>query len=312
MNHNRNDDRSSMQLVDGRTLSYRSNGPEDGPVVFFFHGSGSSSDGLHLARRTGQRGMRLISPARPGMGASSFDPDRKLVDWADDIEQLADRLEVDRFSVLGFSGGAPYAGAVAGALPDRVVHASLLSCGGPFDFDDALSGMAGPNRMTWFLADRAPAVLRFFLGRQAKAVDHKPETLIKNMIRGLRGADRAAVEALSQPDRLSFFVEPMAEALEQGPAGLVHDMAVLRRPWGFDPGTIRAPVHLWHGVDDSSAPIAMARRLSEVIPDCRTQLLAGEGHLSVILRYIDQALDRLLAAPSIDDPTDGGTIDRGP
>ncbi len=54
------------------------------------------------------------------MGLSDFEPGRKILDWPNDVIQLADALEIDRFGVEGVSGGGPYAAACAYKIPDRL------------------------------------------------------------------------------------------------------------------------------------------------------------------------------------------------
>ena len=52
---------------------------------------------------------------------------RKLLDWAPLVSELADFLNLERFRVLGISGGAPYAYALAWAMPERVRVVAVVS-----------------------------------------------------------------------------------------------------------------------------------------------------------------------------------------
>ncbi len=63
--------------------------------------------------------VRLLSFNRPGYGASTDGP-TTLRSVARDILTLADEWNLDRFPVLGASGGGPYALAAAATAPDRV------------------------------------------------------------------------------------------------------------------------------------------------------------------------------------------------
>src|SRR5262249_4305181 len=73
-------------------------------------------------------GFRIISPDRPGISGSSLQPDRKLADWPRVIEQVLDQLGIGEFRVLAISGGAPYAYAMAAAIPERVLAIAIV-CG---------------------------------------------------------------------------------------------------------------------------------------------------------------------------------------
>ncbi len=58
-------------------------------------------------------GVRVITPDRPGCGRSDFQPGRRIEAWPSDVAALVDHLQLGRFAVLGFSGGTPYAIALA-------------------------------------------------------------------------------------------------------------------------------------------------------------------------------------------------------
>src|SRR5205085_7749365 len=62
-----------------------------------------------------------------GFGRSSFQRDRRLLDWPRDVTALANQLEWERFTVMGISGGGPYSLACAYALPERVDRAVCVS-----------------------------------------------------------------------------------------------------------------------------------------------------------------------------------------
>ena len=114
----------TLTLKDGRALGFAECGDPLEMPVFYFHASGSSrlerpADESILA----ELGIRFITTDRPGHGLSDPQPERKLLDWPDDVSQLADHLSVDRFYVMGWSaGGAPALGRQAGA-PFRAAQA---------------------------------------------------------------------------------------------------------------------------------------------------------------------------------------------
>jgi len=72
---------STLNLPDGRTLGYADLGEPDGPLVVHFHGAPSSR--LEVAAYDDefrQRGVRVVSPERPGYGLSSPLPGRQRED----------------------------------------------------------------------------------------------------------------------------------------------------------------------------------------------------------------------------------------
>lgn len=122
----------TIKLKDGRILAYEKYGDPKGKPFFYFHGwPASRLSGKHVAKAAEKLKLRLISPDRPGIGFSTFKPNRKLLDWPDDIIQLADHLGIKKFSVAGSSGGGPYVLACAYKIPDRLVSAAVIAGLGP-------------------------------------------------------------------------------------------------------------------------------------------------------------------------------------
>ncbi|MCH7901874.1 MAG: alpha/beta fold hydrolase [Acidobacteria bacterium] len=121
-------DASYVQLSDGRQVGYQEYGDRDGRPVFFFHGwIGSRLDfgpNDDIAR---ELGMRVIAVDRPGCGSSDFQQDRRLLDWPDDVSEVADALGFEQFAVCGHSFGGPYVAACAHQLADRITSAAIVA-----------------------------------------------------------------------------------------------------------------------------------------------------------------------------------------
>ena len=119
----------TILLQDGRRLGYDEYGPPDGKPLFYFHGTPSSRKDWPALGNQGlpeKLGVRVIVADRPGMGLSDFQPERRIADWPADVVALADTLELERFSVLGYSGGGPYAVACAHTMAST--HRRFSSC----------------------------------------------------------------------------------------------------------------------------------------------------------------------------------------
>ena len=91
-----------------------------------------------------ERGLRLIGIDRPGYGNAPAEPNRSLCSVVEATAALMDDLGVDRFAVIGVSGGGPYALACGAFLPDRVV--AVVSGAGSSGFDKAVDGAASSPR----------------------------------------------------------------------------------------------------------------------------------------------------------------------
>jgi hypothetical protein len=86
--------------------------------------------------------VRLIVSDRPGIGLLQFKPGRKVTDWPDDVMELADQLEIGRFSVLGVSGRCPYSLVCA----MRIASVGIVSGIGPHHIHGLTDG-ANPNNL---------------------------------------------------------------------------------------------------------------------------------------------------------------------
>ncbi|HKI16604.1 MAG TPA: alpha/beta fold hydrolase, partial [Isosphaeraceae bacterium] len=132
----------------GRKLEVQEYGDPAGHPVFFFHGLiGSHHQASYVAEQAEREGLRIIAPNRPGVGRSEFVSRQSGLDAVDDIEDVASALEIDELSVIGISGGAPYALAASCRLGRRVRTVTIISGMGPIQLPGALHGMDRRRRL---------------------------------------------------------------------------------------------------------------------------------------------------------------------
>ena len=246
--------------------------------MFLFHGLPGSRLAIPELWLEEPMKVRVIAPDRPGMGLSTFQPGRSFTDWADDVRQLADSLAIERFLVAGISGGGPHALAVAYGLPDRVTAAGSIAGAGPIDTSSALEGISRGNRLLLKLARRAPAVVWLLALPNARLAKRRPGKVFERAAggKGLPAADR---EAMASPRLREVSIAAAPEAFRQGVRGFVHEIRMYVHPWGFDVATLKPPVCIWHGAEDSNVPLALAQGLAERIPNSSLTIYDGEGHL---------------------------------
>jgi pimeloyl-ACP methyl ester carboxylesterase len=67
-------------------------------------------------------------------------PGRSFLDWPDDVTAVADQIGIDRFAVLGLSGGGGYVLACSYKVPGRLTAAVILSGMGPTSRPEARQG----------------------------------------------------------------------------------------------------------------------------------------------------------------------------
>jgi pimeloyl-ACP methyl ester carboxylesterase len=272
-----------MDLPGGRELAWLELGDAEEAAVFVFHGSpGSRLQVSFDERAIGAARVRFIAVDRPGFGHSEFQRVRRLADWASDIAHLADHLQVDRFGVVGISGGGPHAAACARFLPDRVGGAGIVSGVGPLVDRGSEDGMIFFNRLITRLARRSPALVSPLFVLSAAFFRRWPETAIRATSGQLSPSD---LEIMSRPDVRAAYVESYRRAPSTSALAAAQDFSLFARDWGFRLEDITPAVHVWHGDDDRNVPIAQGRLQAERIPGARLHECPGAGHLL--------ALDRL-------------------
>jgi pimeloyl-ACP methyl ester carboxylesterase len=280
-----------LRLADGRTLACLELGDPSGPPVFYFHGyPGSRLEARVAAAAAARLGVRLLSVDRPGFGQSTFQPGRRIGNWAADIGSLADQLALERFSIIGVSGGAPYALACAARLPHRLARVALVCPLAPLDVADGKAGMLAQDRLMLVLAAHAAPLARGVVHMLAHWMRQDADRYVRFMIAGMVSPDR---DLFVEPGYRSLVQESTAEALRQGGQGAAWELTLIARPWDFRLQDVSMPVSLWQGLADQILPAAMARRLAAALPACNPRYLSGEGHLSLVVRHIGEVLAEL-------------------
>ena len=280
-----------VRLPDGRTLACLELGDPAGPPVLYFHGfPGSRLEARVAADAAARLGVRLLGVDRPGFGQSTFRPGRTIGGWAADVAALADQLELGRFSIIGVSGGGPYALACAALLSDRLARVALVCPLGPLDVADGKAGMLAQDRVMLALATHAAPLARGMVHMLAHWMRQDADRYVKFMMAGMVSPDR---DLFDDPGYRALVAASTAESLRQGGTGAAWELTLISRPWDFRLQDVRMSISLWQGLADQILPAAMARRLAAALPACKPRYFPGEGHLSLVVRQIGEVLAEL-------------------
>ena len=271
-----------IRLADGRALGFAECGDPHGRPLFFFHGFGTSRVICPPDEPARQLGIRLIAVDRPGIGLSEPAPGRRLLDWPKDIRELADRLQLESFSVIGWSGGGPYALACGYALPDRVDAVAVVSSPAPLAGNGEADYLRRIDRNAVRAAGRAPWVIRLAVWHWGRPQRRDAERFFADSVAEMCPFDQ---EVLAAPELRDRMIANSAELYRQGGRGMYDEALVLARPWGFDVRDIVVPVHVWHGEDDDTVPPAMGKYLARAIPTARVRFDRRAGHQLVYRRW---------------------------
>lgn len=246
----------TMVLQNGKRLSYRVYGKEDGYPILSFHGLAGTVESEGLNEQLAGTNLRVVNTARPGYGESDFFLMENIAQWPELLHPLFERLEIIEFDVVGISAGAPYAYAVASAFPDRVQHVFINK------------GLAAVHK---------PEVLSMY-----------PEGVKKELEVYLKGS----LEEIAEQIR-STYLAHLTEEHRQLPyirdsiVGSCMGMAACGKlefmDWGFDLGTVMQPVYLFHCRDDAEVPFAMAEKTMGYLPHAEMTTHDTGGHMSEAL-----------------------------
>jgi pimeloyl-ACP methyl ester carboxylesterase len=278
-----------ITLPDGRRLAYAEFGKPDGHPVIYFHGGVSSRlEPLLLGNELiSQYGLRLVVPDRPGMGQSDFQPDRGFSDFPKDVVFLADMLGLDKFSVMGVSSGSGYVYACAAKIPDRLLAAVAVS--GAWD-TDSLKDLPLFSRWSYSVAKIFPLFYRGMLKLLLRSYQGSPEKLLASFKKQLSAVDYAVFDS---PQRLQAARDWTIEAMRQGTKGITWDTLLYVHPWDFDVAEIQIPITFFHGEQDQSILIAMAKKAISRLPTAKLFAYPNEGHLSVVINQFEEIVRAL-------------------
>jgi pimeloyl-ACP methyl ester carboxylesterase len=267
---------------DGRTLTYAEWGDSGGFPVFSLHGTPGSRLGRHFDEGVYvEAGARVVTYDRPGYGGSSRHRGRRVVDCVEDVAALADALGIDRFAVIGGSGGGPHALAMAAHLPERVTRVICAVGIVPYDTEgfDWFEGMDPNNVKEFGWALEGETVLARELEREAAealervAVD--PSKVISDDW-DLPEADR---RELARPERQQIIREMTSESFANGVWGWVDDDLCFLSPWGFDVSEIQIPSRIVYGANDVLTPPRHGEWLGRNVPGAEVLVEDSEGHI---------------------------------
>lgn len=287
---------NSLTLPDGRKLAYAEFGQLDGYPVLYCHAAPSARlEPLMIGEEVfRQYGLRVIAPDRPGIGGSDFQPKREFSDWVEDVVFLADTLGLEKFSVVGISGGSGYAAVCAARIPERLSKVVIAS--GPWQIDkEVVKAIGFPMNIMWRVAIRTPFLLPLFMKMMIKFMTQEPKENSKNNAAPpndiMPAVDHAA---MSQPERMDVYLQTLRETVKQGTKGAAWDIRMYVREWDFDPVEIQVPLVLFHGGLDRNVPLALVEEMENSLPDAHLVAYPEDGHVSTYINHADEIAKALL------------------
>ncbi len=271
-----------LSLNGGRIISWCTYGRPGGFPVLSLHGTPGSRLKYRSADQSAcEHGLRLISPDRWGYGASDAPLNASVSKYAEDIEALVDALGIDRFAVVGISGGGPFAVAVAARLGVRITALALVAPVGPIAAIPA-HALSPFHRLSFRIIPRVPGALRTAFAVMRAAIRIAPNMSAYLATARAGAADCAIMRCPAiRADLNDTFIAGLAGSA-LGPA---LDMKLFSRPWNIAFDQVSAPVCIWIGADDRNVPLAAINELARNLPAANIVRLPAAGHFWIVQNY---------------------------
>ncbi len=279
-----------IHLKNGRRLGFAEYGDPSGRPVLFCHGMGGGSrlDARYLHQAALLNHCRLISLDRPGIGLSSMKKNYTILSWSEDVEELADALNIQKFSMIGHSGGAAFVAACAYKLPHRLTGVAIVS--GLAPFEKTAAQLSRGQKILYKSIHLMPWLTMVMM--KMTAMMFKSPKMLKKALKQMPVVDQLALQAQNNQQELSM---ALVESFKQGVAGASQELQLVMKPWGFDLSQIKidGPITIWQGGVDKQVLPLHAKIYAKLIPQAQLHFFENEGHLSLLINQGDRILNSL-------------------
>jgi pimeloyl-ACP methyl ester carboxylesterase len=282
-------ERQIFRRENGAAVAFSEYGDLRGAPVFFCHGWPSSRTMAELTDEAASAlGLRIISPDRPGIRDSNFDPNRTLLDWPPLLSELATHLQIAKFKMLAISGGAPYAYVAAWMIPERVEAIAVVSGAPPIaELEDRSGLLALHNRMLALRGSR-PGLLRVLFHIARPFASMKLPIRVRPLL--LKVLQPCDANVLRDAKSFDACFESARQAWRSSAIGVMTDAEIYANRWGFPLEEVRVPVRLWHGRKDRTFSLRLAEQIATRLPNCEFHLVDDAGHYSLPIRHTQEIL----------------------
>ncbi len=254
----------SFARVNGGVVHYLDEGPRGGRTLIFINALGADLRIWDDVARILSRDFRIVRYDKRGHGLSELGPDRRdIADYARDLSDLLDRLDVKRATIVGVSMGGLIAQELYRRRPKLFAALVLSDTAAKIGSDESwdariaeierggIEAIADSLLERWFTAD-------FRANRRDELIGWRAM-----LTRTPRQGYVAACGAVKRAD-----LRPYAGAIGVATLCLV-------------------------GEEDGSTPIALVREFAHLIPGARFEIIPRAGHVPNIER--PEALGELVA-----------------
>jgi pimeloyl-ACP methyl ester carboxylesterase len=198
---------------------------------------------------------------------------------------MLDQLPVSGCPVLCWSGGGPYALAMAHRYPE-IINSVFILCGISRQFNKEVFRQMGLNKWYFRLAKNIAWLLRAGMNVLRK---REVKKVVPQKFTGLAYVDYAL---LKEPSHLQAVANnTMKEACRNGARGAVYEAQSYCKDFGFQLSEVKQPVHYWWGTLDMSVDQLHAEAVEHLVPNAVMHYRQNEGHLSMYIKGFVEAVE---------------------
>ena len=282
--------KSLIKLRNGINIGYAIYGNKKNFPIFYFHGwPGSRFELKNIPLK--KRKCYLIALERPGYGISDPIPKFKILDWPKIILEVANKLKIKKFSIIGVSGGAPFALACAYSIKNNKLKSVAIVCGlAPREARGMDNGRVGlllyygkKPILSWFL-------LNFIRGRLLKS------NLENNFLRWKKKIPLPESDSrLFTINRGIKLIKNFKEALKHGTAGVHREAQLYAKDWNFNIKDIKKKIFVWHGASDLTVPVIISEYYKMKLKNKEIFIKSNEGHFSICYNFMNDIIHQVSA-----------------
>ena len=280
--------KSLIKLRRGNNIGYAIYGNKKNFPIFYFHGwPGSRFELKNIPLK--EKKCFVIALERPGYGISDPISNFKIIDWPKIVLEVANKLKIKKFSIIGVSGGGPFALACANTIKNKRLKSVAIVCAlAPSIAEGMNKGKIGmllnygkKPFISWLLINFSRMSL---LNRN----------LEKNFNRWKRKIPLSKADSkLFTINRGIRLMENFKEAMKNGTTGVHRDANLYSKDWGFKLKNIKRKIFVWHGDKDLTVPIITNKYYKKKLKNKKIFIKSNEGHFSICYNFMNDIIQQV-------------------
>ena len=280
--------KSLIKLRNGNNIGYAIYGNKKNFPIFYFHGwPGSRFELKNIPLK--KKKCFIIALERPGYGISVPISKFKILDWPKIVLEVANKLKIKKFSIIGVSGGAPFALACANTIKNKRLKSIAIVCAlAPSKAKGMNKGRVGMLLNLGRKPFISWLIFNFLRMRLLNGNLEKSFNKWKNKI-PLPEIDLK----LFTIDRGKRLMENFKEAVKHGTKGVHRDANLYSNYWGFKLKNIKKKIFVWHGDKDLTVPIITNKYYKKKLKNKEIFIKPNEGHFSICYNFMNDIIQQV-------------------